>query len=366
MFSETAYKNADACRFCWMCRHLCPIALKTGKEVNSARAKGLMVSMVKRGMEYDESMAEAMWECCLCGACSNDCATGYEPRTFIREARSQAIANRVAPKKIAAYVEKLLSTGNIYGKEDMGETVSGLSAGLAEKADTLLYIGEVAAVETPEIAAAAVSLMKKAGVSFTILRKEPVSGGYMGDMIGFVDEVRQKAVALSKAIDGTGAGTVVVLDPIDARIMKHEYAQWNCAPGAEVVTATAYFASLVSSGALKAQKLGGVCSVHDAGALSRDLQETEPMRALLAAMGMENVEMFRTRELAKSCGGALLKQYDPALSAMTAQGRWEDLTRTRSRLMVTEAPGSLAALKSKIPEGCGAEDVLVLLDKACK
>ena len=46
MFSEKAYKNAEACRFCWMCRHLCPVQLVTGKETNTPRAKGLLVSMI--------------------------------------------------------------------------------------------------------------------------------------------------------------------------------------------------------------------------------------------------------------------------------------------------------------------------------
>ena len=42
MFSEKSKKNADACRFCWMCRHLCPVQLVTGKETNTPRAKGLL------------------------------------------------------------------------------------------------------------------------------------------------------------------------------------------------------------------------------------------------------------------------------------------------------------------------------------
>ena len=41
MFSENAKKHADACRFCYMCRHLCPVELVTGKENNTPRAKGL-------------------------------------------------------------------------------------------------------------------------------------------------------------------------------------------------------------------------------------------------------------------------------------------------------------------------------------
>ena len=32
MISQLASKHADKCRFCWMCRHLCPVQLQTGKD----------------------------------------------------------------------------------------------------------------------------------------------------------------------------------------------------------------------------------------------------------------------------------------------------------------------------------------------
>lgn len=362
MFSEVAYKNADACRFCWMCRHLCPISLKTGKEINSARARGLLVSLVKRGQAYDETMAANMWECCLCGACTNDCATGYEPRTYIREGRSIAIAEGLAPKNVMAVVEKFLESGNMYGKENLQEGLD--LSGASESADVLLYIGEVASMEAPELAYAAMSLLKKAGVAYTVLKNEPSSGAYMGDMIGFVEEVRQQGMSLARAIDASGARQVVVLDPMDARIMKHEYKNWACAPKAEILTATSYFTQLVSEGRLTVSAMEGVCSIHDTGALSRDLDEDQPVRDLAAALGLTVEELLRSKDLAKATGGALLKQYDPAISALTVEGRWEDLLRSDVRMMVTEAPGSYVALNSKVPEGCTLSDILILLDNA--
>ncbi len=362
MFTEIAYKNADACRFCWMCRHLCPISNKTGNEVNSARAKGLLVSMVKRGFDFDPSMAKVMWECCLCGACTNNCATGYEPRSYIREARSEAIVKGIAPMNVMAVVDKMLDTSNMYGAANLQEKLD--LSGVPTCGKILLYIGEVASYEVPELAAAAMRILRKAGVDFAVLKNEPTSGAYMGDMIGFVDEVRQQALTTSKAIDASGAEIVIALDPMDARIMKHEYAEWNCAPKATVLTATNYFASLVASGTLKLTKLKGIVSIHDAGALSRDLDETAPIRAIVSALGLDNHEMYRHNDLSMSCGGALLKQYDPALAALTCEGRWYDVERIDSNCIVTEAPGSYAVLSSKVPEGYEVTDYLLLLDKA--
>ena len=48
LISEKNKKTIDACRFCWMCRHICPIGNVTGRERNNARARALSLSMVER------------------------------------------------------------------------------------------------------------------------------------------------------------------------------------------------------------------------------------------------------------------------------------------------------------------------------
>ena len=117
MISQNALHHAEKCRFCFMCRHLCPVQLQTGKEINTPRAKGLVLSMVNKGAAtFDKDMAQTMYECLLCDACVNDCATGYEPRSYIREGRSIAIAEGLAPKNVMDVVEKYLAFGNMYGK----------------------------------------------------------------------------------------------------------------------------------------------------------------------------------------------------------------------------------------------------------
>ena len=367
MFSEKSKTTADACRFCWMCRHVCPVGLQTGKEANNARAKGLLISMVNRGTEFEASIAEAMWECVLCGSCSNDCATGYEPPIFIREARTKAIVDGLAPAYIEELFEKMLTTGNMYAVESAKkfETLQEELKNLPEKAETLLYIGEVAAIKTPQIAKAVISLLKKAGVNFCVLADEPSSGAYLGDLVGFVEDVRSQALVLSEAIKTSGAKTVVVIDPIDARIMKHEYSEWNIAPGARIVTATSFVAELIAEGKLKPAKSADVVTFHDAGALSRDLDETQPGRDILAAMGLTLKEMFLNRDLAKSSGGSLFAVYAPELAPMLSSGRWDDAARTGAKTLVCEAPGSYAALSATVPEGMQLVDLFELLARAC-
>lgn len=359
MISQNAKKHADACRFCWMCRHLCPVGLKTGREVNTPRAKGLLLSMVERGTPYTEDMAQTMYECMLCEACTNDCATGFEPPLFIREARTQAVVQGLVPPPVQEVLDRVEKTGNIYGAEkpDLGPHGN---------ADTLLFLGEVASCSQPEMARSLMSLLDKAGVEFTVLEQEPPTGAMLGDLIGFVEEVRQQAAACAKAIRDSGAKTVVVLDSYDAAVFKQYYPEWGCTIDAEVVTATSYVASLIRDGKLVPGKAEAVVCYHDDSRLARTLHELEPAREILRATGAELKEMFQHGKLAKCCGTALANAYMPEITRLTSQGRWEDFLRvTEADTLVTSCPQSLEVLKLCIPDGKKLTDLYTMLDAVC-
>ena len=102
--SEKAKQHIDACRFCWMCRHICPIGNATGQERNTARARALGLSLVVRGAEKTEDVADNIYECALCGACVKECVTGWDPVMFVQEAKTDAVLSGCIP----GYIEKLL------------------------------------------------------------------------------------------------------------------------------------------------------------------------------------------------------------------------------------------------------------------
>ena len=367
MFSEKAKKHADACRFCFMCRHLCPVGQKTGKENNTPRAKGLLISLVNRGQEYTSDMASDIYECCLCEACSNDCATGYEPSVFVREARTMALVNDLVPPRVAKVIDDVMGTGNLFGQDpkDKMDALAGDIEGLPPRAGTVLHIGETAAYRRPEMAKAVIRLLKKAGVDFTVIRDEKPSGTELGDLIGFVDDVRRLACATAEQIKAAGAETLVVLDPSDARMFKHQYTEWDCAPAPEIVTATSFIAGLIADGKLKPKKMDMTVTYHDPCRLARDLDEYEPAREIIAAMGLSLHEMFLNRRMTKCCGGEVLRSHAPHLTELTGEGRWADASRTGAGTVLTACPGCLDVLGKNIPDGMEIVDLFALLAEAC-
>lgn len=360
MFSEKAKKNADACRFCFMCRHLCPVQLATGKESNTPRAKGLLVSMFNRGMTMDKSSAEVMYECLLCGACTDDCATGFEPPVFIREARTQAIIDGIAPAYATKLLDTLVQTGNIYGASKTSVKLEDVP----QKGDVLVWLGETARYSTPDIADAFLGVLKKAGVRFALLADEPSSGCTLGDLMGYVEDVRQQAKKAAEVIKTSGAKKLVVLDSYDTSFFLHQYKDWVI-DLPEIVTATAFTDDLIKSGKLNPKKETLVVTYHDGSRLARDLEEHQPARDILAAMGCEIDEMFQNRNLARACGSALVGRCLPKLSKMIAAGRWENVKRTKAKVLVAACPQSTESLRTAVPEGYRYVDLFELLNERC-
>ena len=360
MFTEKAQKHANACRFCWMCRHLCPVGLKTGREVNTPRAKGLLISLDQRGHKMDRDTAQIMYECTLCGSCTNDCATGYEPPIYIREARSQAIAEDMAPESVLEVIDRIDRTGNMFGCEQAPDF-----AVECEAPEVLLYLGETARCQTPEVARAMISLLKKAGVSFRVLADEPASGSALGDLMGYVEEVRQQALSCAGAINAAKAPRVVVLDSYDLAFMLHQMPEWGIRVEGELTSAADYVLGLVQQGRLNVRPSGLTATYHDATPDARDLADHDAPRALLAAMGVELKEMFLNRRMAKCCGSEVFRQYAPDLARLTAEGRWDDMHRAEVKCMICANPQAYDVLRAAKPEGDDIENLFVLLDGLC-
>lgn len=353
MLSGKALHTIKACRFCWMCRHLCPVGLVTGKESNTPRAKALLLDMEQKGTTEMKVYAEDMFQCALCGSCATNCETGYEPPVFIREARRNIVANGLAPDSVMNVIEKLMVAD--------AETQKPAS----ETADVLVYIGAHGTETAKEMAEAFGSVLTKAGVPYMTLAAEPADGNELYDLIGETAEVKAAAKKCADAINGTGAKKVVVLNPSAARMFLQEYPAWGLELSAEVVTATAFAAELLKEGKLKMKQAAGVVTYHDPCRLARDLEETEPARELIRAMGYELKEMIQSKKTTKCCGGIALEAHSPNLAQLTASGRLSDADRIAVPVMLTACPGC----KSVLQKGSGkveVKDLFVLLDENTK
>ena len=338
-FTQKSKEHIDACRFCWMCHHVCPIGNATGLERNTARARALGLSLVMRDtIEYSDDIINNVYECSLCGGCMTDCVTGWDPVMFTKEARLGAALDGKLPEYVMTMLQNFAEKGNIYGA-DKNDKIPEINDG-----DILFFLGED--TRAKGCAKVAVELLKKANVGFTLLKDEPNSGYSMDFLISAAAET--KAVMENCAMVLNNYKKVVCYDPADAKVMLREYKEWGIELKAEVVTFTSFLAELIKEGKLAVKNSGLEYTPQDSPILARDLEETEPLREVLSSCGKVN-EMLLNRQYTMLAGNLIMNEYMPNVMKEVANKRWFNAKNANAKVLVTVSPAEYAVLSETKP-----------------
>ncbi|MBO4979214.1 MAG: (Fe-S)-binding protein [Clostridia bacterium] len=340
--SEKSKAHVDACRFCWMCHHICPIGNATGHERSTPRARALGISMVNRGAIELEEIMDNIYECGGCGGCVRECVTGWDPVMFTKETRLEAALEDKLPSYINTMVDNCLESGNAYGKTALCARLSEAIAKHAAVTDTLLYLGVDARYMACEQAVKAISVLEKAGVAFTVLADELPTGAQLDFLIGAAEETKEQMAAAAKVMDGYK--TVIFYDPADAKTVKQTYGAYGVETAAKTVTYTSVLADLVKAGKL-AGKSGKTVVYQDPFQLARDLEETEEAREVISAFATLH-ELHLNRVETVWAGNILMAQYIPDVMKKVAQRRLFNVKSIGEKAIVTASVSEYVSLKS--------------------
>lgn len=340
--SEKSKQHIDACRFCWMCRHICPVSIATGQERNTARARALSLSLVVRGAEGIGEVVDNLYECALCGACVKECVTGWDPVMFTREARTAALLDGAVPE----YVEKLLNNleekGNVYGV-DLLECINERTG-----SDTLLFLGEDARFKSKDSVEGAIELLDKAGVKFDVKHDEVNSGNSVYFLTG--KSAESKSVMENCANYLNAYKTVIVYDPADLKLMLREYKEFGIELTAKIVSFNEYVLSLIESGALKVCKSDVEYAVQDNFNYSRELSGNDVVRSIIEKIG-KSKEFLMSGKDTMFAGSLLMHEYLPEQMERVAQTRWKNALGVGAKIVVTESATEYEMLKMTKPAG---------------
>lgn len=339
--TDKAKNHIDNCRFCWMCRHICPIGNATGQERNTARARALVSSMYVRGSESMENIVDNLYECTLCGACTNNCVTGWDPKIFIRELRTSAIMQGVIPEYVRKMIGKYQAFGNVYGEESK-------LALHDESSDVLFYVGTDASIFTPDQVENAIKIFDKANVKVACPAKQPDSGEELYFLTGKTDETFS---AMKKCADFINRyKKVVVYDPMDLKLFLHEYNEWGIAITAEIVGFNTYILELIENGQLHVNKGQNEYTVQDNFAYARDLDDVTTARRIIDTVGT-NKDMLLCGKEANFAGSLLMYEYMPEVITQVANDRWFNAVNMSCKTIVTESPCEYVMLKRTAVDG---------------
>lgn len=338
--TEKAKKIADSCRFCWMCRHVCPVGNATGQERNTARARALGVSLVVRDATALKEIADNIYECTLCGACTNNCMTGWDPKVFVQEVKTEIILNGITPSYIRDLIEKYQTTGNVYGASACGC----LDELYNTDSETLLFVGQDALYKSVESVKNAFNLISKA--EKVSLVKEQDSGYALWFLTGKTQETQDAARKCAEILNKFK--TVVVYNPVDLSLILHEYKEWGIEVTAKVIGFNEYLLKLIESGKLKVKKSTNDYTLQDNYAYARELDDMNYGRKLIEKVGKVK-DMLLIRKEANLAGNLIMSEYMPDIMGRVAKDRWINAKNMGCKTIVTENIAEYVALKSTCP-----------------
>jgi len=181
----------NACRFCFMCRHLSPLGNVTFKEADTPRGRALIADKVRINKSNLENAdyVETIFESPVSAACRTHCVSHYNEAGLVLELRKDIVEAGLAPEKIKAAVEELKKVE--FKVEGSGST---------------LYYQDQYSDNAAAFAGCKV-----------------ISGGDTGkalEVLGFTAEAEAVFAKFKKAVADSGCTTIVTSCPASYDMMK--------------------------------------------------------------------------------------------------------------------------------------------------
>ena len=368
MHIEEQFETIDACRFCFMCRHVCTVGLATGWESDTPRGRALVLFKVLRDYaQYNEDLVQTIYRCCMCGVCETWCKGNYTPPAAVLLARQDIVEQGIEPEAVRRIKDNVLQTGNPFGlpAADRFQAVERPASSSASPSDVLYYVGCDTAYHRPEIANAFLRVLAQAGVNVLILDDETSSGKPLS-VLGYASEAKQAAETLAAKIKATGCRTLVTTCPSSFDAFQNDYPSWNIdLEGIEILHASQYLDRLVEQEQLvPTNRQDRAVAVLDSDRLGRfNGLFDEPRRLLQSIPGVELKEMEWTRELAHSGGetGGVFPLLFPELTHALAERILTEAASTGVKVLATSCPVTKQTLSTASDGDIEIRDVVELL-----
>ncbi len=336
-------ETTEGCRYCLMCRHVCPVTRVTFNEATSPHGWALTIASVRRGLlDWNAETTDRLYQCADCGLCQSFCVTDQPLPDAIVAARAELVAAGRAPTSVAEIDMLLRRWGNTYG-------IAAPSPEATEWGETAIFVGSTAFHREWESVQAARRLLECAGTEHALVAVGR-SSGYLAYTLGLHDTARQLAQATVEELEHLGCHRLLVLSPGQAHTLRHVYPLLGVAlpERVEVIELTALLAAQLDAGRLTFRQTDLELAYHDACQTPRSAGHGREQRLLLGALTTQPLhEGFWREQRATPCGASGgLPWTQPALAAGLARAALADATRNGARLVVTDAPQCLAHLRA--------------------
>jgi heterodisulfide reductase subunit D len=348
------------CLDCGKCSTVCPITRWEGRSYTTPR---LLVEKAVDGRIAEFLDDPLFWSCLTCKRCSELCPSRVSFSEFLRDARASAHASGRSGEcthgdAIGTWSHMMTDPG--LRQDRLGWLAEGLR--VSNSSDTVYFAGclpyydvlfkkldnvpgaKRSGIEGVEIARAAVKILNHLGVEPQVMAGERCCGHdqlWEGDVETFGALARLNLEQLK----ATGAKRIVTTCPECARTLKVDYPQLVGAHGMEVLHISQLLADLEYSGPGEGRRV----TYQDPCRLGRHLGIYDAPRSALAGLGLDLVEMERTRHASLCCGTSCWTSCGQVSKNIQVE-RLKEARATGAQMLVT------ACVKCQIHFRCAQDD----------
>ena len=348
------YEEVAKCTRCGFCLPNCPTYGVRRTEAFTARGRNAITRAIIEGrLELSSELAQAIFSCLGCGACTKACFPAVNTRDAVLADRACLTEIEAHPKILEKLGDMLNEYRNISeddneDRSEWREYLKDVPEEVLEKdrADIVYFVGCVASFfpMAQKIPADFASIMHRGGLDFTILGGEEWCCGFPllgAGMPGRVTELKNHNLEKLKSV---GARKAVFSCPSCLHTWKHFYDA-----DVELVHASQLVMDLVKQGKLDLRPLGLKVTYHDPCDLGRNTGIFEEPREVIKSIpGIEFVELPNNRNMSVCCGGGgNVEMVDPDLSAAVAQRKMEEILSTGADTVVSSCQQCLRTIATR-------------------
>jgi heterodisulfide reductase subunit D len=358
------------------------------------------LSLIEGRAELDETIAEIIFRCQLCGACDSACKTyrdDIDISEVLLELRAFCVESGELLVEHMAMIDAMKREGNTLGepKDRRGDWAQGLDVKdvNTETCDVLFHAGCRYSYDPDarDTAMGDLQLLRAGGLDVGIAGREEACCGGRAYELGYRGEASNYADDVLNRVKSSGASMLVTACADCYSHFRYIYPKIGQELPVEVLHVSQVMERLLDSGRLRFRdRLPLSVTYHDPCHLGRKGEPfagiwegdklDRPMslkrsgrkgiydapRNVLGAMpGVELVEMERIREYAWCCGagGGVLEAF-PDFAASTTVERIDEALSTGAEALVTACPWCLRVFKDAVAETSADIAVYDLADLA--
>jgi len=338
----------DACTRCGRCHEACP-ANATGfplsprdlilslRELSATKLEGGLstadLGLRTTGGGPNQVRSDTLWSCRTCAACVEICPVGIEHVPIIVEMRRSLVESGEMESTLQSALQQIQGKGNSFGenKRKRAAWTKNLDFKIKDSrkdaVDVLWFVGDFASLDPgyQKVSLAFARILSAAGIDFGIIYEAELNAG--NDVRRAGEEGLYQHLAESN-IDTLGKckfKRIVTTDPHSFNTIKNEYPDFGGKFNVE--HASTFIGRLLDEGLITlARPLGYRATYHDPCHLGRLNRGFSAPREVLGTLGVELVEMDRTKENSFCCGagGGRIWMADPVDMQKPSENRVQE------------------------------------------